>query len=55
MLQLLIPGLAGGGSAAAGAWLVLWVHLRYHKEAIDRAQQSADRAHARIDALRGSV
>lgn len=51
LLQLVIPGLIGGGSAAAGAWVVIFVTLRYHADSIKRAQRTADSAHKRIDSM----
>lgn len=53
LLQYVISGLIGGGSAAAGAWVVIVVTLRYHADSIKRAQRTADSAHRRIDSFFG--
>lgn len=48
MTHLLIQG-AGALVTAGCVWGVIKTELRWHRRDIDRAQETADKAHARID------
>jgi hypothetical protein len=43
--------IAGAIFTAGLVWGVLKTELRWHRRDIDRAQETADRAHVRIDSL----
>lgn len=50
--------LIGGMTLAAaygGSWAAIKVHLHYMRRDIRRAQMTAERAHARLDALPAQV
>lgn len=53
-MDALIVAAITGFISVVGTWGALKLELRYHRRDIDRAQDTADGAHERIDAIPGA-
>lgn len=55
LIAAVVSGLIGGAVAGVAAVATMRVELRWHRRDIDHAQNTADAAHRRIDAIHGTA